>query len=367
MKIWSRAANAFGVTAAIALLVGCNGGSQSAPGTTGMTPTSATQWRGKALSPMLAMRMTNAAGLAPVTHPNHRKSWMSPEAKRRRPLLYTSNYVFSDVIVYAFDGGRTGKAVGELTGFMTPYGECSDSVGDVWIVDFTAEEAFEYAHGATTPTKTLSTGGESIGCSVDPTTGNLAVTNFAGPGSVGYGSVAVFADASGSPTDYTVADTDFWPAGYDNKGNLFVTGENEDTFANQLYELPSGGTSLEAITESGFSVSFPAADEWDGKYLAVGDQLYEGMSEAGVYRVTVASGTATEVSETEYTDDCDEAYNDVVQPAIHAGKFVAGNMDCHTTSVDRIDYWNYANGGNPIRYIDGADYKNASFGQTVSK
>ena len=72
----------------------------------------------------------------------------------------------------------------KLTGFATPYGECVDEKGDVFILNFDGESIVEYAHGGTAPIATLNDPGEKpSGCSVNPATGDLAVTNFSGTGS----------------------------------------------------------------------------------------------------------------------------------------------------------------------------------------
>ena len=74
----------------------------------------------------------------------------------------------------------------QLSDSNSPYGECVDKAGDVFVADFGGNTGtpaiLEYAHGGTKPIATLSDPGyypES--CSIDPTTGNLAVTNDGGP------------------------------------------------------------------------------------------------------------------------------------------------------------------------------------------
>jgi hypothetical protein len=53
-------------------------------------------------------------------------------------------------------------------------GDCSNRTGDVFVPNNT--EVFEYAHGGTSPIATLSLPGNSgAACSIDPSTGNLAV------------------------------------------------------------------------------------------------------------------------------------------------------------------------------------------------
>ena len=80
--------------------------------------------------------------------------------------------------------GTRGKLVGTFdVGFGGSYGEsgdCTDANGNVFISN--DDNVFEYAHGGTEPIATLDLpGSNAIGCSVDPTTGNLAVV-FSGSG-----------------------------------------------------------------------------------------------------------------------------------------------------------------------------------------
>ena len=111
-----------------------------------------------------------------MTRPEAGRSWMSPIAKRV-PLLYVSVWDTGVVYVYSYPKA---KLLGKLVGILdTPSGMCSDSKGNVWITNFHGEGITEYAHGGTKPIATLSDPGtDPNGCSVDPLTGNLAVTGF---------------------------------------------------------------------------------------------------------------------------------------------------------------------------------------------
>jgi hypothetical protein len=194
-----------------------------------------------------------------------KRSWISPEAKKQ-PLLYVSSVLTNDVYVYAYSSR---KLVGTLTGFETPYGLCVDTSGDVWVVNDGAQNVVEYAHGGSKPIATLPDRGEyPEGCSVDPTTGNLAVTNFSS--NSGSGSVSIYAGAQGNPQTYsdpTLLEYRF--CGYDDRGNLFVDGAGAgSTFA--FAELPKGSATFTDITLSQ-SVEWPGGVQWTGKDVAVGD------------------------------------------------------------------------------------------------
>jgi hypothetical protein len=363
MRIFHTATRVLEVAVAVALFAGCNAGvAPVSPATSQNTSPSFA----KAVPPLLAMRLTNALGLAPVIRRNDRASWVSPQAKTTGPLLYTSNQVFSEIDVYGY---KTRKLVGQITsGVVYPYGECTDSAGNVWITNYIGFSLNEYARGATKPTKQLTDDyGYPIGCSVDPKTGDLAVANFEGS-SEGYGgNIVIYHGAAGTGKMYTPTGTYVWPPSYDDKDNLFVEGENIATDAHELLELPKGGKSLTEISLP-FTIYFPAGVNWDGKYVDVNDQAYEDTATTGVYRLTISGSTAMLVSQTGYTDSCYNNYVDVVQAVIDGNTYIGGNLYCLDAAEYRIDYWSYSGGDDPSEYINGqSNFSDTSYGQALSK
>jgi hypothetical protein len=113
-------------------------------------------------------------------HAERSGSWMLPEATSENLLYVSSSSGFSGIVrVYSYPHGRR---VGALTSLTYAGGECVDSAGDVFIVEFSGPSSagstvYEYAHGGSTPIATLADPGSGFGCAVDPTTGNLAVAN----------------------------------------------------------------------------------------------------------------------------------------------------------------------------------------------
>lgn len=81
--------------------------------------------------------------------------------------------------------------------------------------------------------------GYALSCSVDPTTGNLAVAN--GP------NVAVYPQGQGTPTIYKASDVGAEDCAYDDSGNLFADGSYYD---DKMAELPAGGSSFSDIALS---------------------------------------------------------------------------------------------------------------------
>jgi hypothetical protein len=240
--------------AAVVMLAACSSGASQLPASTPIQQS--------AVSPGMNRGMAKAADL------DRGRSWMKPGVKGDS-LLYVSNAGIDDVNVYSYPQGQL---VGTLTGFLDPVGECVDKTGDVFVTDYRAQDIVEYAHGGTSPIATLSDSGYHPGeCSVDPTTGNLAVT-------ISGGGVSIYADAQGSPTQY--ADTSLggvYFCGYDNNGNLFVDGVNNSQ-AVEVDQLPKGGSTFAQILLNQ-SLGGPGGVQWDGHFLAVADSFSDTIYE----------------------------------------------------------------------------------------
>jgi hypothetical protein len=187
-----------------------------------------------------------------------------PENAKKHTLIYASSD-HHDVYVFAYPSG---KLVQTLTGFESLGDICSDSNGDVWITNGASDTyrsgyLVEYAHGGTTPIATLDDAYLPDACAVDPSTGNLAAVNGNGPASV-----AVYADAQGTPTYYSGGSLyGFYTASYDSTSDLFFTG-----YLDSL-KLGTGWLQKGASTLSGFRLKphmFPHDGlQWDGQYLVV--------------------------------------------------------------------------------------------------
>ena len=154
---------------------------------------------------------------------------------KSKSLLYISDTGANDVAIYTYPGATF---VDTFTGFGAVAGLCSDKIGNVFVVD-EAGPVQMFSHGGTTPIRKLVTSGAPYDCSVDPTTGNLAITQLS---SYLYGAIAVYRNAKGKPVVYQdKAEIDAtWFCGYDPSGNLFADAWDRD--GNPiLVELPKGG------------------------------------------------------------------------------------------------------------------------------
>lgn len=150
--------------AAFAVLAGCGGG--MSPGqTNAMGPSSPAQLR--------ALGVTDATRFSRSVKSDHHGTWMAPDAKKVKNLLYVADEGGNDVLVYSYPAG---KLTGTLTGFETPSGICSNKAGDVFVLNGGGTTVEVYAHGGTSPIRTLNLPGyPELNCTVDPKTGNLAL------------------------------------------------------------------------------------------------------------------------------------------------------------------------------------------------
>jgi hypothetical protein len=271
-----------------------------------------------------------------------RRSWMSPDAKRK-DLLYVSDAEANLVDVYSYPGG---KLEGQLSGFAGVQGLCTDKSGNVWITNQSQETILEFAHGGKSPIATLNDSGYHPGaCSVDPSTGNLAVANL-DTLSEGAGGLAIYTGAKGSPqlyNDSTLAYA-FYVA-YDRSGNVFVDGQNRSS---QLFfgELPKSSSTLETIDTSGIS-GLGAGVAWDGKYITLGI-----TSPSTIYQLTVSGSAASIAGTTTISGDPGLGGYDVVTKGNRQGTLV---IDPETGGTKDVGYFKYPSGSGPTKSITGLE------------
>jgi hypothetical protein len=354
MKTQTTAACILGMCAAVAMFAGCSSGtSQSllSPSESLQQPQSADRSNDSLLARLPIGRAHK------TTHPDQRASWMSPDAKKNSSLLYVADEVTGDVYVYAYRArNRIGKLVGTLTGLSTPSGECVDKAGNVYVTSTQSQNIVEYAHGGTSPIATLADlpGEYPFSCAVDPTTGNLAVTNLLS--AYGTGSVALFANAQGTPSIY--ADPDFqgmYFAAYDDAGNLFFDGTPPGGSSYFVFgELPKGASAIGTVALNQ-SIGFPGGVSWDGKYVAVGDQ-----NAPAIYQFDITASGATEVGSTTLTDG--GSIGQFATP-----KLGPGTKNPQATAVvgpscgaNAIGVWKYPAGGSSMQMLPGSGCPSAA-------
>jgi NHL repeat len=270
------------------------------------------------------------------------QSWMAPDAAEI-DLLYVSDVGSNAVYAYSYPGGAL---KGTLKGFARPSGLCVDKAGDVFVTDLTAFRIFEYRHGGANPIAKLKDPGYEPGdCSVDPTTGNLAVTNVSKP-YTGAGNLLIYPKAKGPPKRYRDPAIVYYQfCSYDDNGDLFLDGMNAGKF--EFAKLPAGASSFTDITLNE-SFSYAGAVQWNGGAVAVGD--YE---QNVIYRFSISGRDGTEIGVTHL-----KGADFPIGFWLQGSRVIAPNDD-----GANVMFWNYPAGGSHTKLIRGLHYP---WGATVS-
>ncbi len=204
----------------------------------------------------------------------------------------------------------------------------------------------------------MPTHGSPLGCSIDPTSGKLAVNTQIGLKA----EVEVWKNGSGKPAHYSnnvQCSTMSGPPGYDDRGNLFMlTG----TSGTGVCELPAGGTALEAVTIDRH-LTQPSSSMWDGIHMTFTDNAFKSGKSAALYQAKEEkNGNLTVVGVTQLKGrGCafvPQAFivgrkntpaNRVLGYAVVGGK-PSCNGHRHHALV-----WSYPGGGEPFRKVDVAE------------
>jgi hypothetical protein len=262
----------------------------------------------------------------------------------------------SGALIYA-TGGCGGTCIlsypqGKLVGQIATGGAavCSDGQGNVFISAVEGDLVYEYAHGGTTPIATLTLpGDQAFGCAVDPMTNNLAVV-------FGDSGVAVYSNESGSPTVYA-SKLEASYCGYDNAGNLFVSGYNVQAHA--ISELPQGKANFTVLSVNG-KLGTPGQVQWDGTYMAY--EARGSVPAISIARLSISGYVATVVSKTSFRGTMREA----AQSWIYQGNILLP-YGKKAVKVNKLGLWPYPKGGKPTRIIKLVNTKPWEFsGVTVS-
>lgn len=233
-------------------------------------------------------------------------SWVSPEAGRQPNLLYVSNYDDSKVRIYSYDNGIGGQLVGSLH-VARPGGLCTDHAGNVYVPSYLDRATYEYAHGGTTPIRTISqAGGNPYACAVDPASGAVAITDEHPNGRFkSIGRVVVYANGE-RPKQYKNFAQTFFVA-YDNRSNLFLDASNCKSSScyggkhPQLYELSKHASTFVQLKLQGATFAHPTGMQWVNPTLLVTDNgTSSGTTQA--YKVFVRGRNATVVATLPFAD-----------------------------------------------------------------
>jgi len=225
-----------------------------------------------------------------------------PGSQTHRDLLYVSSSANGNVAVYTFPRRQFVATLSNLN--TNGSGECVDAAADVFITTYDqngASTIYEYAHGGTTPIATLADPGRAWGCSVDPTTGNLAVSNSIDYSSsnpyAGHGDVALYTAAQGSPTMYYNSSSEFAAlafCGYDGQGNLYLSAIDANNPGKGGLLRFSGGSNPFSVVSVSTPVYGALAVQWDGAYVTLASTAdAAGHGPVTVYRLSISGSVAT--------------------------------------------------------------------------
>ena len=221
-------------------------------------------------------------------------------------------------------------------------------------MDSQDQQVRAYKHGAKSAFRVLSVHGYiPTGCSVDPTTGNLAVASCCGSPN---GSVAVFKNAEGSPKYYLESKYEgYWTCTYDSSGNLFANAISGNSSNFNVVQLPKGKTKLAAFPlDPPLSTSEAPSLAWDGSALAIANDSPSAIYQ---YRIAGNRGVRTHATTISGGVPFDMFY------VLNSGKSRTLYATIIKNSVVSIGVYKYPQGGKPLMQLyDDVD----PFGVTVS-
>jgi hypothetical protein len=295
-----------------------------------------------------------AAATLPAGSPATGAARLGP-ASKQSALLYAFT-IQGDAFIFSYPHGGLVKHFNVPGVAVGVWGVCADNSGDVFVTaeqSSTSSQIYEYAHGGTAPIATLPDDGfAAAGCSSDPTTGDLAVTNFdeASPGGA---NVAIYRNARGTPHRYVDPKMSVAYCGYDDDGNLFVDGSGDY----QLAELTKGSRRFKNISLNEALVR-PGGIAWDGTDVAI---EYGGYARklSAIDRVRVSGIAGTVVGTTHLKG----LANRGVTFWIDGGKIVTVGGQ----QVDRVGLWEYPAGGKYLKlFYPTKTHRQTMYGVAVS-
>ena len=334
---------ALSVCASAILLAACGGSQSAALSPRSMTNAITNGARPLGYGPLDASIMVQRPGAA---HPDHHRSWVSPDAKRAKQILFVSDRGHDDVYMYSLPQM---KLIGTLTGFSDPAYMCSDTKGNVYLANPVSAQVFRISHAGLITAKYEDLYGYPVGCGYDAATGHLAVTNvydFSGPGQV-----LVFDSANPSkpPTVLSNPNQYYYNfVGYDPKSILWVSGR--DVFGNYMVSS-CGPSSCGNVYLYDGTLYYPGAVQWNplSNNWVLFDQECGDEYAACSYPVLAGDilGAPTIYKNYEGGSVCDMAQGVLDSKAT----FVAGaDYEFCANASSSFSRWPYAAGGTPTKY-----------------
>jgi hypothetical protein len=258
------------------------------------------------------------------------------------------------IFAWSYPRGRFAMKIGGASGI----GMCSDKAGDVWLAENAGRQLVEFDHSGSI-IKTLPDENNDHapwGCSVDPSTGNVAAIN------IDDGKLVVYPNGSGSGTAYQTSLGAGYSCAYDAHGNLFGYGTNRQ-YKGQLVELRAGSSTIGDIS---VRQTLPGNGwiQWDGNHLAMTAERQNDYT-ATIDRLRVTGSNAKVVGATVLASPRR-------LPQFGASQFwIQGRTVAESIGYDgkEIGLWNYPAGGKPKRVIVGSGGSHAYYinGLSISR
>ncbi|HEY6485271.1 MAG TPA: hypothetical protein VIX83_02665 [Candidatus Cybelea sp.] len=199
-----------------------------------------------------------------------RPSWISPDAKRKKGLIYVADYTNSEVHIYP-EKGTDQKEIGSIAGLPILEYLNVDRWHNLYAVEFVAGEVVVFPRGSTQSSLTLTVNpsGSFPNAVAISKTGEVAVGQFQQNGVNFY--------KKGSPTPYNlVPPVTGYSSGfcaYDKRGNLYVI-ESTASGPSHIAEIVGGGKGTRTKdlgVNTGITNAKGIQVDTDGNIAVVGD------------------------------------------------------------------------------------------------
>jgi hypothetical protein len=274
--------------------------------------------------------------MAPVGAPGamSQSQSLALPAAHGRDLLYVSADTATNI--YTYPRGKLVSQIGGSTGVV-----CSNAAGHVFLSQVNVDVIDEFQHGRSTPIAELSEPfGNPQSCSADRVSGNLAVVSQQG--------AAIYRPGKRHrwhlPKLYMLGQNLF-SCGYDASGDLFIDGKTQ-TNTIIFAELPKDGSKFKNITLD-HNLTIPGTVQWDGQYLAVGDQ-----ENTLIHRFSIQGSKGTQIGSVVLSGP-----SSVTQFWVQDSIVIGAD-----TYNSQVGFWNYPDGGSEIMSLN----VSSPLGATVS-
>lgn len=298
------------------------------------------------------------------------RSWVSPDAKRARKILFESDLGYESVEMFSLPDL---KLLGVVTGFSAPAGMCSDKKGNVYVVNQAYKfQIIELSHTGSVLRAISDFYAVPQGCAVSPINGDLAVANIEGESQPGM--VSLFPGAASGYDRWLRCPSigSYYFVGYDPHGHLFADGGVYNGKGFHLCRGTDDNDNLSEVSVQGAVLNVPGMVQWDssGKFLAVGDQQCQGSGTSCVYKMEISNDRGTVIGATKPIGPTGKPLCDLVQGVIELGEnavLIGGDTTkgCGTREAS-IDIWPYPRGGSPSKSYTNPNFIDEPTGAAIS-